>query len=236
MPNEEIARLINSAVILSIEDVFNPRTGQYYAPYNPIEEEFARKHAEGATGEGTTIAILDTGVLSHHPGLRGRIAGSVDFTGEGPEDLNGHGTMVALIAAGSLRPGPDILNVKVLDKNGFGREEDIASGMRWAADHGADILNMSLGIPRSCDGTCLLCTTATELYERRVAVGAAAGNFGPEVKCCPAQCEFVLSSGALDYEGKNVADSSGPGDVYMTGSFDLVPVDEDGTMHPEQET
>jgi len=234
MASEHIARLADDAVIQSIEDVFDPKTGQYYRPYNPIEEELARHHSAGFTGEGITIAVLDTGVLSHHPGLRGRIAGSVDFTGEGPEDLNGHGTMVALLAAGPLKPGPAILNVKVVNKHGTGREEDIAAGMRWAADHGADLLNMSLGIPRSCDGTCLLCSTATEVHRSGVRVAAAAGNWGPGVRSCPAQCDSVTAVGALDYAGENIADYSGQGDGYMAGSFDLVRIDEDGTFRPRQ--
>lgn len=235
MSENDKARLVAEIEMQSIENVFDQKTGQYFAPYNPTNEEIAKElHSQGLTGEGLAIAVLDTGVLSDHPGLKGRITGSADFTGEGKEDLNGHGTTVALLAAGPKKPGPNILNVKVLDKDGTGLEENIVAGMKWAAENGAVALNMSMGIPRDCDGSCLLCSTAAELFERDVMVFAAAGNFGPEVKSCPAQSEYVVSAGALDYEGEQAADYSGLGDVYTPGEVVFVSMDEDGTMHAEE--
>ncbi len=116
------AELAEDAFSQSLDRLFDPETGRYYAPYNPTAEAEHEKRvrARGSTGEGMVIAVLDTGVLSHHPGLKGRLVDSADFTGEGPEDYNGHGTAVALLAAGPNRPGPSILNVKVLDRNGRG--------------------------------------------------------------------------------------------------------------------
>ena len=108
MLGKGIAEIADDAFAQSLDRLFDPKTGKYYAPYNPIAEEwsgFENARALGDIGEGVTIAVLDTGVLSHHPGLKGRLVGSADFTGEGPEDYDGHGTAVALIAAGPYRPG-----------------------------------------------------------------------------------------------------------------------------------
>jgi subtilisin family serine protease len=229
---KEIAELVDDAFSQSLDRLFDPKTGRYYAPYNQtVEEEDEKVHTRGYTGEGTIIAVLDTGVLSHHPGLKGRLVGSADFTGEGPEDYNGHGTAVALLAAGPLRPGPSILNVKVLGRNGRGAEDNIVAGMRWAANNGANALNMSLCIYRDCDGTCALCQEATRiLKEQEVLIYAAAGNEGPGVPACPAQCcPAVIAVGASDYTGTHIADYSGRGDSYPPGEYLPVPVDEDGT-------
>lgn len=137
-------------------------------------------------------AILDTGVLSHHPLLRKRLLDSVDFTGEGPEDRNGHGTVVGLIFINSA-PGSSILNVKVLDQDKEGMEEDLIEGMRWAQRRGADVVNMSVGITRDCGGDCDICTEANRLARAGIIVTAAAGNEG---LCCPARARDVMAVGA----------------------------------------
>ena len=138
---------------------------------------------------------------------------------------------MALIAAGPYSPGPSILNVKVLDRNGRGPEENIVAGMRWAADNGASILNLSLCIVRDCDGTCALCQEATRIFEEtEIMIVAAAGNKGPDVPVCPAQCcRAVFAVGATDLAPQRMADYSGPGDIYGPGIMVPVPVDEDGT-------
>lgn len=214
-----------------IEALYDAETGRYYAPYNPIDKKLEALYDLGFTGEGRTTAVLDTGVLYHHPLLTGKIVGSVDFTGEGPEDFNGHGTVVALLAAGPRPKGPSILNVKVLDRWGEGSEEDAVAGMRWARRNGANAINISFGIPRDCDGTCALCSEATRIAnETEIVICAAAGNFGPGVRCCPAQCDAVEAIGALDYSGDKVADYSGLGDAYMPGSYQRVEVDDEGRL------
>jgi serine protease len=122
-----------------------------------------------STGAGQTIAIVDAGVELSHPDLAGKIVGGATFTGcaTSPDGCgNGdwqsapsagapspHGTHVAGIAAATTNNGigvagtaPDakLLAVKVLTDDG-GSFEEIAAGIRWSADHGADVINMSLG-------------------------------------------------------------------------------------------
>ncbi|MQS06232.1 S8 family serine peptidase [Streptomyces alkaliphilus] len=110
----------------------------------------------GLDGEGVTIAVLDTGVDATHPDLADRVVKQVNFT-DAPDvgDLFGHGTHVASIAAGTgaksdgrftgVAPGAGVLDVKVLDDDGFGFDSEIIEGMEWAVEQGADVINMSLG-------------------------------------------------------------------------------------------
>lgn len=144
----------------------------------------------GFTGQGVTIAIVDTGIDVEHPDFEGRIANTVDYTGEGADDNNGHGTHVASIAAGSgaasdgkyrgVAPEATILAAKVLRGDGRGRQSDVMAGIEWAVQQGAQVINLSLGGPPvPCDGTDAL----SELVDAAVAAGAvvcvAAGNSGP---------------------------------------------------------
>jgi subtilisin family serine protease len=120
--------------------------------------------ARGARGKGVTIAIVDSGVDLGHPDLKAKLLGGKELvrnanglTGPGcpgPQDENGHGTHVAGIAAAitgngkgvaGTAPGARILPVRALDKNGEGEETAINAGIRWAADHGAKVINLSVG-------------------------------------------------------------------------------------------
>jgi len=98
MATQEIARALDNSPQEMLDSVYDRGTGRYFAPYNPAQAQAAKLHAMGMLGQYAVSAILDTGLLSHHPMLRGKIVNAVDFTGEGSEDLHGHGTVVALIA------------------------------------------------------------------------------------------------------------------------------------------
>lgn len=106
-----------------------------------------------STGNGVTVAVLDSGV-SRHPDLAGAFAGGIDLVdgGDPRVDVNGHGTHVAGIigmtanngrGGAGLSPGVAIMPVTVADASGWVRSADSARGIVWAVDHGADILNMS---------------------------------------------------------------------------------------------
>jgi type VII secretion-associated serine protease mycosin len=108
-------------------------------------------------GAGVTVAIVDSGVEADHQDLAGSVRPGIDYVnpgGDGRTDPNGHGTHVAgIIAAhvnnalGIAGAAPDvrILPVRVLDANGGGAASNVAKGVIWAADHGARVINLSLG-------------------------------------------------------------------------------------------
>ncbi|MGQ9585613.1 MAG: S8 family peptidase [Anaerolineae bacterium] len=104
------------------------------------------------------IAVLDTGVDLTHPDFVGKLVAGYDTVHEDadPTDDHGHGTHVSGVAAAATNNGVGvagiawntrIMPVKVLGANGSGWTSDIVEGVIWAVDHGADILNMSLGGP-----------------------------------------------------------------------------------------
>jgi subtilisin family serine protease len=109
------------------------------------------------TGKGITIAVVDTGVHATHEDLAGRLVPGRNFVTDGapPQDDNGHGTHVAGIAAATannrvgvfgVAPEARIMPVRVLHgPDGRGVGEDVEAGIRWAADNGAHVINLSLG-------------------------------------------------------------------------------------------
>ena len=109
----------------------------------------------GATGSGTTIAVIDTGVDLDHPEFLGRIVAGYDFVDDDSiaDDGNGHGTHVAGTIAGAndgtgitgVAYDAAIMPLRVLGNDGYGWTSDIISAVRWAADNGAHVINLSLG-------------------------------------------------------------------------------------------
>jgi serine protease len=155
------------------------------------------------TGSGATIAVVDSGVDLDHPDLAANVVPGNTFLGCGAGGCgNGdwqsskptghpHGTHVAGIAAAvanngvgiaGVAPGARVLAVRVLDGEGSGSFEDVALGIRWAADHGVSVINLSLGtIPGAQVFTITgLMTDVADAIQyansRGVVVVAAAGN------------------------------------------------------------
>jgi subtilisin family serine protease len=154
-----------------------------------------------ATGSGSTIAIVDTGVDLHHEDLKDKIVGHVDCVGHpctpgdtAGQDDYGHGTHVSGIAAAEtdngigvagVAPDASILAVKVLDSTGSGTANDISAGVRFAADHGAVVINLSLGnVEQSVFGSAFQ-DALTYAYNKGAIPVLAAGN------------NFVLPSGPI---------------------------------------
>lgn len=150
---------------------------------------------QASRGQGIVVAVVDTGVTATHPDLQGRIVGGVDLIEPGtpPDDDNGHGTLVAGVIAANAGNGvgvagaaPDsfIMPVRVLDAGGGGVAEDVAEGIRWAADHGAQVINLSLAEApgQSPDIGALINSDVEQAIRdaslRGVLVVAAAGNEG----------------------------------------------------------
>jgi serine protease AprX len=170
-------------------------------------------HNRSIDGSGVTIAVLDTGIDARHPDFcfsdgTSKIAASVSFTGEPIVDRVGHGTHVASIAAGTgaasqgqytgVAPNATLLNVKVLNNHGEGAESWIISGIQWAVDNNASIINMSFGSDTSSDGTDPLSTTVNWATQQGAVCVIAAGNFGSSTHAIgsPGAADSAITVGA----------------------------------------
>src|SRR6266545_2835636 len=166
------------------------------------------------------IAVLDTGVDTHHEDLVGHLTTSYDAVvpGRTMTDVEGHGTMVAGIAAANTNNtigvagaawSGKIMPVKVFRTDGYAYDSEIARGVRWAADHGARIINLSLG-GKAPDGT-IMHDAIIYATSKGVLVVAAAGNLGDATPHYPAAFPEVLAVGATDNTGA-LTDFSTSGD------------------------
>ncbi|MFE9608705.1 S8 family serine peptidase [Streptomyces sp. NPDC006012] len=165
--------------------------------------------AAGYTGKGVKVAVLDTGVDATHPDLKNQVTASANFTqAADATDHYGHGTHVASIVAGTgtksggtykgVAPDARILNGKVLDDSGSGDDSGILAGMEWAAQQGADVVNLSLGGYDS-PGIDPLEAEVNKLSEQKgILFAIAAGNDGPESIGSPGSADAALTVGAVD--------------------------------------
>jgi subtilisin family serine protease len=173
-----------------------------------------------ATGRGTVVAVLDTGVNVFHPDLAGRCLPGYNALNPAlpPLDLPdgpdaevsimgipnagvGHGTMVAGVIS-VVAPDTMILPVKVLAADGSGTVEDVVEGILWAVQAGADVINMSFGSP----GTSEVVEKAVKAARRAgVVVVASAGNDNNDIPHIPAAYNSVISVSSV--ESDNVKSS-----------------------------
>ena len=166
-------------------------------------------HAQSETGDGSSIAILDTGVDDGHPDIDvvgGAAFGSSCSTCADPYgDDSGHGTPCAGIAAAnntgdiavSVAPDADLYSVKVLDSSGSGSYSDIADGIVWVANQGIHIASLSLG---GSSGSSVLQDAVEYADNMGVLIVAAAGNSGSCTDCVgyPAAYDEVVAVSATD--------------------------------------
>lgn len=179
----------------------DPRWPEQYGPVS-IRAPQAWDLTTGSAS--TIIAILDSGMDTSHPEFTGRLVSGYDFIqNDGtPQDLCGHGTHVAGIAAGNANnqgiAGIDwqarIMPVRVLNGSCSGFVSGVADGILWAVENGADIINMSLGTSAPSS---LLENATYYAYSRGVTLIAAAGNFGASLSY-PARYPWVMAVGAVD--------------------------------------
>jgi subtilisin family serine protease len=185
---------------------------QYYLPITRLTQAWDR--AQGSSS--VTIAVVDTGVDADHPELASRLVAGYDFVGDDnqPDDDSWHGTMVAGVAAAQPNNGlgiagsawnASVMPLKALDGDGVGTDADIAAAITWAADHGADVLNLSLGGPGDSPA---LRAAIDYAVARDVLVVAASGNEGSSRPQYPAAYPGVVAVGATDWSGNVTGFSS----------------------------
>jgi subtilisin family serine protease len=187
-----------------------------------------------STGQGIIVAVLDTGLAPDHPLLNSSLTAGYDFVGmtnniydtgnnlddDGDslmdEDV-GHGTHVSGIIV-TAAPGVQIMPIRVLNSDGVGTYWEVAAGIRYAVDHGARIINMSLSAPRL---TPSLADALNYAKSRGVLVVSAAGvGAGPNYPAGHPDRTTVLGVGATDqndsiawFSGGQTSDT----DVYAPG-------------------
>jgi thermitase len=192
----------------------------------------------------TIIAIIDSGIDFDHPDLKNKIVSpSYDFANgdADPTDDNGHGTYVAGIAAADTNNDEGIagvawnckiLPIKVTDAKGSAWYADIIDGILWAADHGADVINISMGGNQSDDS---LRDALKYAHDKGVVIAASAGNDDTAVFYPAAYDAYCLAVAATDYNdarsyyscfGPEV-DVAAPGDwIISTWPTYMVDLDE----------
>lgn len=181
-----------------------------------LNDQYALKKVEASKAwdinQGTQdviVAIVDTGVDLDHPDLKAKLLDGYNAIAPGtpPKDDAKHGTHVAGIAAGignngigisGMAPKCKILPVKVLG-NGTGSIATIADGLIWAADHGADVVNMSLG---SYTAEQTLGEAVKYALSKNVVCIATMGNDNVNRKRYPAAFPGMIAVGSTDENDK----------------------------------
>ncbi|MFC5403021.1 S8 family peptidase [Cohnella soli] len=180
----------------------------FYSQYQWNLPEIATVNGWNVTmgSKDIVVAVLDTGVQADHPDLKGRIVKGVNIVDPSaqPDDDVGHGTHVAGIIAAEINNNEGvagmtwytkIMPVKVLDSSGAGSTYSVAEGIIWATDHGAHVINMSLG---NYAGAEFLHDALKYAYERGVVIVAASGNDNTDRPGYPAAYPEVIGVSATD--------------------------------------
>ena len=187
-----VAITIVSAVLVSVlfsGVLYDPGASTYLEKSVPFVGANAPQLG-GADGEGILIAVIDTGVDYEHPDMYGwlgdgKVAGGFDYilgASGTPIDTDGHGTQVAGVAAadGTLRgvaPKSGILAYRVSADGSNVSSDLIAAAVIRAADDGADVINISMGVNRK---NAVIEDAINKVLARGVVVVVAAGNEGPD--------------------------------------------------------
>ena len=207
-----VEQLVGEDTILSIEwdetwELFDDPDRHRQWALNAVSFESVWAQS---TGAGTTVAVIDSGIAPH-PDLAGRIVGGYDFiaatalTPSTTRDLSGHGTHVAGIIAATARngigihgaaPGVSLMPLRVVSQDRSAKWSDIAAAIRFATDHGASVINLSLGGPNQSE---TVRAALDDAAARGVVIVAAAGNGGSDpTPIYPAAFASTIGVGAVD--------------------------------------
>ncbi len=201
----------------------------------PLQALHAQTAWETSRGRGVTVAVLDTGVDGSHPDLAGPVLPGTDLVGigarRGDTSWARHGTAMAGIIAGhghgaggesgvmGIAPEAKILPVRVILEDSDPQRRQaratrggaLAQGIRWAADHGADVINLSLGDDsRSAHPDAAEDEAVQYALAKGVVVVASAGNSGQQGNPAsyPAAYPGVIAVAAVDRYGRRAAFST----------------------------
>jgi serine protease AprX len=182
--------------------------------------------ANGITGAGVTVAVLDTGIDGDLADFGGRVVAGVNLAsarnpGAWDVDQYGHGTFVAGLIASSgvssggqftgVAPGANLVSIKVAGADGVTSESTVIEGVAWAianqATDGIQVLNMSLGVqPMSPSALDPLDQAVEQAWNAGIVVVTSAGNAGPDNGSItsPGNDPLVITVGAMDDGGADL--------------------------------
>jgi serine protease AprX len=221
-------------------------SGRAPAAVFPAQSGATQLWAQGNTGQGVNVAVLDTGITPL-PDFAGRLVDGVDLSGgNNPwDDQYGHGTFVAGLIAGDgassggqytgEAPGAGLVSVKVAGASGETDLATIIEGVGWTIAHEAvdniRVLNMSLGsVPSESTVLNPLDNAVEAAWESGIVVTVSAGNDGPDngTILSPGDDPMVITAGAVDDLGQ-----TNPADDVMTTFSSIGPTNPDGWFKPD---
>lgn len=228
------------------------------APNDPLYQfqwNFKQVNAEKAwkqsTGKDVVVAVIDTGVAVEDNPDRGIIAAKdlagtktvagYDFVDDDAFawDGHGHGTHVAGTIAqttnnkygvAGLAHGAKIMPLRVLNSQGFGQVADIADAIRFSADNGAQVINMSLGGPLP---SLVMKKAIDHAYKKGVTTVAAAGNGGKRAPSYPAAYDHVIAVAATQFDKSTTFYSQWGKYVDIAAPGGNTRVDQNGDGRPD---
>ena len=190
-----IYHCVEAQWIFEEEAMPTPKGDDREITQNLLQVNAPQVWAQGYTGAGVLIALIDTGVRLDHADLAGRLwDGGSDYPNHGydfyyhdndPSDDRGHGTHVAGTICGTgasgsqtgIAPDATIMALKAFNNEGVGDETHWVAAMQFALEHGADLMNMSLGRPQPNAAQKLMMRQACDnTLAAGVVVAACAGN------------------------------------------------------------
>ncbi|MCJ7641131.1 MAG: S8 family peptidase [Desulfobacterales bacterium] len=209
-----------------------PNDPDFESQWGPIQIHAPEAWDITTASPEVRIAVCDTGIDQNHADLLGKIVANKNFTSSRSiDDKFGHGTHVAGIAAAVSNNGrgvagvgfrSSLMNVKVLGDDGSGYYSWVAKGIIWAADHGAKVINLSLGGPA---GSGTLQNAVNYAWGKGCVIVAAAGNDGNGNPSYPAYYDNCIAVAATDPNDSKATfsnhgfwvDVAAPGvDIYST--------------------